>query len=111
MPPQPTAGLDIAGAGDLPAGGGRAERAAGPGLQVPLHGGKRGGSEAGPGTPEHARRDRVQDSTRSAADGAGAVPAQVLDRRMAAVVERAAGRYVAGGSAAGRAERGGSISA
>ena len=52
--------------------------------------------KAAAGAPEHARRRRLQDPGRSAADPRRALPAEILDRRMAAVVERAPRRHVAG---------------
>ena len=52
----------------------------------------------------------VQDSERSAPYPARLVPAQIFDRRMAAIVERAEGRHVAGGSAAGCPRRSGAVS-
>src|ERR1035438_7902016 len=100
---------DVAGTGDFPAGALRVERAAVPVLQVPVDGGKRRGDEEGPGTSECAG-DRVQDSGRPAIDRDRVVSAKVFDRRVAAVVERAARGYVAGGAASGGAERGGAVS-
>ena len=53
----------------------------------------------------------LQDSERSTAHQAGLVPAQIFDRRVAAVVERAQGGHVAGGSAPGRSRGSGPLSA
>ena len=69
----------------------------------------RRGDEGRSDAPEHAQ-DGLQDPGRSAPDARGPLPAQVLDRRMAAAVERAERRYVAGGSAARRARRSGTVS-
>ena len=52
---------------------------------------------------------KIPDDPRAHAPGT--VPAKVFRRRMAAVVERAARRHVAGGAASGRPERGGAIQA
>ena len=52
----------------------------------------------------------VQDSQRSAPYRRRPLSAQILDRRMAATVERAEGRHVAGGSAAGGSRRSGAVS-
>ena len=59
----------------------------------------------------NTRDNGLQDPGRSAAHAAGPLPAQVFHRRVAAVVERAARRHVAGGPASGGAERSGPVQA
>src|SRR4029077_8503099 len=54
-------------------------------------------------------RHRHEDPGRPAAYADRTLSAEVLDRRMAAIVERAEGRYVAGGAAARSAGRSGEI--
>src|SRR5207245_539433 len=53
----------------------------------------------------------VQDSARSTAHSPGPMAAQVLHRRVAAVVERTARGYVAGRAASGRAGGSGAVRA
>ena len=95
--------------GDFPAGALRSERPAVHVLQVPLDVRERRGAEGSAAAPEPAsrRRSRLPNDPRLTPVGRG--PAQVLDRRMAAIVERAEGRHVAGGAAAGGSRRGGAV--
>ena len=65
--------------------------------------------KAGVDASEHPQ-DGHQDPGRSAADARGPLSAQILDRRVAAAVERAERRHVAGGSAARGAGRSGAVS-
>ena len=67
-------------------------------------------AEGRTGTPE-PEEDRLQDPRRPAPHRARPLSAQVLHRRMAAVLERAERRYVAGGSAPGGSRRSGTLPA
>ena len=79
---------------DLPPGPVRPERPALRALQVPLDVPGSGRSKARPGAPER-QVDGFQNAERSPAHRDRPLPAQVLHRRVAAVVERAAGQHVA----------------
>jgi len=82
----------------------RAERSALYVLQIPIDVRQRRGAE-GVADAFEPEIDSLQDSERSQAHTSWAVSAQVFNRRMAAVVERAEGRDVAGGPAPGGPRR------
>ena len=71
-----------------------------PNVQVPDHGGGRGGTAGPTGGPERSLRAGVQDPRRSADHADRAVPAEEFAGRTASALARAHGRDVAGWAAA-----------